>query len=161
MDCYYNDIHYVFSWYLLFFGEFNSIEKYSPYFLFCPYIPTLSAKQINSIFKQEQDITVIHTLTFKFPLATQGLLYLSNPISSFPSLAEMDLEYWVKITPQEGVPQKRKRITERLWIYQFTKYLLHVKYLRFFLYLGSFNTEQMSSGNSVLGQVSCTEQCIY
>ena len=96
------------SWYLLFFGEFNSIEKYSPYFLWCPYFPTWSAKQIISIFKQDQDINLIHTLTFRFPLAMQGLLYLSNPISSFSSLAEMALEYWVKIRPQEDVPQKWK-----------------------------------------------------
>lgn len=66
-------------------------------FLDCLYFPTLSAKQINSVFKQEQDINLIHSLTFSFPLAIKDLLYLSNLISSFSSLGEMALKYWVKI----------------------------------------------------------------
>lgn len=99
---------YFFSWSII-FGEFHSIAKIVYLrFLGCPYFPTSSAKQINSAFKQEQHINLIHSLTFRFPLAIQDLLYLSNHISSFSSLAEMALEYWVKIRPQEDVPQKRK-----------------------------------------------------
>ena len=94
------DIYYF--WWISFYSK-NSVSSL-PWLSIFSYL----ISKTNSAFKQEQDINLIHSLTFRFPLAIQDLLYLSNHICSSSSLTETALEYWVKIRPQEDVPQKRK-----------------------------------------------------